>query len=134
MQRILQEIIKKIILGTSDAWTTIHLSQQTSKPAYYILDWRIFDYADGQSGTKSATELLFSLESIFVPLSIDILIYVGHLIMQIWNYLKSAKKNVFYTKARAKWYGKLAGNSCFFLTTLAHSANLFGGTGIQKFC
>ena len=34
LQRILQEIMKKIILGTSDAWLT-------SEPAYYILDCRI---------------------------------------------------------------------------------------------
>ena len=34
---------KKIILGTSDTWSTIHLSQQTSEPSYYILDWRIFE-------------------------------------------------------------------------------------------
>ena len=32
---------KKIMLGTSDAWSTSHLSQQTSKPAYYIVDCRI---------------------------------------------------------------------------------------------
>ena len=30
--------IKKIMLGTSDAWSTSHLSQQTRKPAYYIVD------------------------------------------------------------------------------------------------
>ena len=42
LQRILQEIMKKIIiLGTSDAWLTIHLSQRQSKPAYYIEDCRI---------------------------------------------------------------------------------------------
>jgi hypothetical protein len=41
LQRILQEIMKKKILGTSDAWSTSHLSQGTSKPAYYILDCRI---------------------------------------------------------------------------------------------
>ena len=29
------------MLGTSDAWSTIHLSQQISEPAYHILDWRI---------------------------------------------------------------------------------------------
>jgi hypothetical protein len=32
---------KRMILGTSDAWSTSHLSQQTSKPAYYIVDCRI---------------------------------------------------------------------------------------------
>ena len=42
LQRILQEIMKKIILGTSDACSTSHLSQRTSKPAYYIADCRIF--------------------------------------------------------------------------------------------
>ena len=31
------------MLGTSDAWSMIHLSQQTSEPAYYIADWRIYD-------------------------------------------------------------------------------------------
>ena len=37
----LQEIMKKIMLGTSDDWSTSHLSQQTSEPAYYIVDCRI---------------------------------------------------------------------------------------------
>ena len=32
---------KKKILGTSDTWSTSHLSQQTSKPAYYIVDCQI---------------------------------------------------------------------------------------------
>ena len=32
---------KKIILGTSDACSTSHLSQRASKPAYYIVDCRI---------------------------------------------------------------------------------------------
>ena len=31
------------MLGTSDAWSTSHLSQQRSKPAYYIVDCRISD-------------------------------------------------------------------------------------------
>ena len=30
------------MLGTSDAWSTSHLSQQTSEPAYYTVDCRIF--------------------------------------------------------------------------------------------
>ena len=38
----MQEIVKKIILGTSDTWLTIHLSQRTSKPTYYIVDCQIF--------------------------------------------------------------------------------------------
>ena len=29
---------KKIILGTSDAWSMSHLSQRPSKPVYYIED------------------------------------------------------------------------------------------------
>ena len=33
---------KKIMLGTSDARSTSHLSQQTSEPAYYIVDCRIY--------------------------------------------------------------------------------------------
>ena len=33
---------KKIILGTSDSWSMSHLSLQTSKPVYYIVDCRIF--------------------------------------------------------------------------------------------
>ena len=33
----------KKILGTSDAWTTSHLSQPTSKPAYYIVDCMILN-------------------------------------------------------------------------------------------
>ena len=33
---------KKIILGTSDAWSAIRLSHRPSDPAYYIVSWRIF--------------------------------------------------------------------------------------------
>ena len=33
LQRILQEIMKKIIFGTSDAWSTIHLYHRPSNPA-----------------------------------------------------------------------------------------------------
>ena len=33
---------KRIILGTSDAWSPSRLLQQTSKPAYYIVDCQIF--------------------------------------------------------------------------------------------
>ena len=40
LQRILQQIVKKI-LGTSDAWSMSHVSQQNGKPAYYIVDWQI---------------------------------------------------------------------------------------------
>ena len=41
LQRILQEIMKKILLGKSDTWSTIHLSHRPSNPAYYIVNWRI---------------------------------------------------------------------------------------------
>ena len=37
------EIIKKIMLGTPDAWSTSHLSQRTSKPVYYIVDCQIWE-------------------------------------------------------------------------------------------
>ena len=37
-----KKLWKKIILGTSDAWSTSHLSHQPSEPAYYIVDWRIY--------------------------------------------------------------------------------------------
>ena len=30
-----------MILGTSDSWSTIHLSYRSSDPAYYIVNWRI---------------------------------------------------------------------------------------------
>ena len=36
-----KETMKKIILRTSDAWLTSHLSHLPSKPAYYIVDCRI---------------------------------------------------------------------------------------------
>ena len=41
-QRILQEIMKKIILGTSDTWSMSHLSWRTKEPAYYNGDCQIF--------------------------------------------------------------------------------------------
>ena len=42
LQRILKEIMKKNKkLGTSDAWSTSHLSQRNSKPVYYIVECRI---------------------------------------------------------------------------------------------
>ena len=42
MQRILQEIMKKMIVGTSDPWSMSHSSQRPSEPVYYIEDCRIF--------------------------------------------------------------------------------------------
>ena len=47
---------KRIILGTSDTWSTSHLSQQTREPAYYILDCWIFvqcTYLPGLPGGPS---------------------------------------------------------------------------------
>ena len=41
LQRILQEITQKKILGASDGWSTIRLSHHPSNPAYYIVNWRI---------------------------------------------------------------------------------------------
>ena len=41
LQRIMQDFMKEMILGTSDAWSTIHLSHRPGKAAYYIEDWRI---------------------------------------------------------------------------------------------
>ena len=41
LQRILQEIMKKKILGTSETWSMSHLFQRPSDPAYYIEDCRI---------------------------------------------------------------------------------------------
>ena len=41
LKKIFQEIVKKIILGTSDAWSMSPLSRRPSKPAYYIEDWQI---------------------------------------------------------------------------------------------
>ena len=42
LQRILQDLMKrKIMLGTSDAWSTNRLSHWPSETAYYIVDWRI---------------------------------------------------------------------------------------------
>ena len=34
------------MLGTSDAWSTCHLSQRTSKQAYYIVDCQIFGFSE----------------------------------------------------------------------------------------
>ena len=43
--------MKKKIFGTSNAWLTSHLSQRTSKPAYYIVDcWisELYHVLDGR--------------------------------------------------------------------------------------
>ena len=36
-------LMKKIMLGTSDAWSTTRLSRRPSEPAYYIVDCQIFN-------------------------------------------------------------------------------------------
>ena len=46
MERILQEIIKEITLGTSDAWAMRRSSHHPSNSAYYIEDCRILDTSD----------------------------------------------------------------------------------------
>ena len=43
---------KKIILGTSDAWSMIHLSHCPSNPAYYIVNWWIFGRFASRGGSK----------------------------------------------------------------------------------
>ena len=48
----LLEIIKTIVLVTLDAWSTIHLSKWTSKPAYHIVDWQIFGFLPAWSKEK----------------------------------------------------------------------------------
>jgi hypothetical protein len=47
LQRILQEIMKKIIPGTSDAWAMRQSSHRPSNPAYYIEDCRILAQGTG---------------------------------------------------------------------------------------
>ena len=34
--------MEKKVLGTSDAWSTSHLSHRAREPAYYIVDCRIY--------------------------------------------------------------------------------------------
>jgi hypothetical protein len=42
LQRILQHFTKrKMMLGSSDAWSTKRLPHRPSEPVYYILDWWI---------------------------------------------------------------------------------------------
>ena len=37
-----KDVVRNYELGTSEAWLTSHLSQQTSEPAYHIVDCRIY--------------------------------------------------------------------------------------------
>ena len=41
MQSILQDLMKKNILGTSDAWSTSRLFHRPREPAHYIVDYLI---------------------------------------------------------------------------------------------
>ena len=48
---------EKMILGTSDAWSTSHLSQRTSEPAYYIIDCQISGLMTRRTGLKLRSDL-----------------------------------------------------------------------------
>ena len=47
LQKFLKEIMKKIIPGTSDAWSMTQSSHRPSNPAYYIEDCRILAQGTG---------------------------------------------------------------------------------------
>ena len=49
-----------MILGTSDAWSTIHFSHRPSDPAYYIEDCRILALLSARIGYLS---LIFKQET-----------------------------------------------------------------------
>ena len=38
LKQFLQRILKKKIFGTLDTWSTIHFSQRTNEPVFYIVD------------------------------------------------------------------------------------------------
>ena len=76
LQRILQEIINEIIIGTSDTWSMRRSSQlpsnpatqQPSDPPYYIEDCRILGFVsflDAQWNQK-ISEVVVEFEFIFV--------------------------------------------------------------------
>ena len=48
---------KRIILGTSDAWLTSHLSQQNCKPAYYTVDCQIYKPRDSRANSHKLKEM-----------------------------------------------------------------------------
>ena len=61
LERILQEIMKKIMLGTSDAWSMRRSFHRPSDPAYYIEDCRIFGlFFTANCGAASAELYEFS--------------------------------------------------------------------------
>ena len=58
--------MKKIMLGTSDKWSTSHLSQQPSEPAYYVVDLRILGTNHEVEGRNRKCRLLFLRQTIMV--------------------------------------------------------------------
>jgi hypothetical protein len=61
--------MKKIMLGTSDAWAKSRLYQQNIKPAYYIVDCLIFRPILGQlvvQKTAQPNQLLATFEGSFL--------------------------------------------------------------------
>ena len=63
LQRSLQEIMKKIILGTSAAWSMSRLAHQPSDPAYYIEDHTIIAARLKLSKLLSHQTLMYSIIS-----------------------------------------------------------------------
>ena len=54
---------KKINLGTSDAWTLVHLYKRASKPAYSIMDWLISVWKlSGNPKPRKKTKKYFSVD------------------------------------------------------------------------
>ena len=47
--KLYKKIRKKKILGTSNAWSTIHLSHWPIEPVNYILDWRLSTHCSWRS-------------------------------------------------------------------------------------
>jgi hypothetical protein len=79
LQRILKKIVKKKSLGTSDAWSLVHLSKRTRNPSYYSVDWRIFR-SDAETQTQNAHYIWpntvtsrnqISKEEMFWPTKVD---------------------------------------------------------------
>ena len=68
--------LKKIILRTSDAWSTSRLSHLTSKPAYYIVDCRILEHwDDGNDLILSRCHLSLLLPSLayYFPFALELI-------------------------------------------------------------
>ena len=58
--------MKKIMLGTSDAWSTSHLTQQTSEPAYCVLYCRLSDFKSMQCSLQAQSSSQKYLEPHFL--------------------------------------------------------------------